>query len=361
MPSLLPLELSVPFLVPTGVAPVARVCRALRAAALNNATWIEVFARRYPCLAELDGFDKPADARELVKSLLVATPPPKYPGAPLLPQPRRDMQGHLLPYEDNVVLVGQILVRGESSLTSTPLGTFETCDLLEARKPDDNQYTIDWLISMDDNMGNGDEYHDAMAVLRDLLQLPRRVTLDPSGAETPYVDRALFERIVTIFNARIQQELFVVAGYQIYDLGELKYVGAERMEHLAGDFFHEWRTEEPAPWFSLEFEGWINKAIHTTLTLGHYSCHDSWDPSFRRGPIHLEWIPYFALQVFANWDNHSRAHERVPELLSGVDDGDRDALRREAGEGQWNFFCRLLAAARPVHFPRVVVDYDLVE
>ena len=53
--SLLPIELSAPFLVPTGVVPLASVCRALRAATLNNATWTDIFARRYPCLAKLPG------------------------------------------------------------------------------------------------------------------------------------------------------------------------------------------------------------------------------------------------------------------------------------------------------------------
>ena len=80
-PTLLPFELAASFLVPH-TASLARTCKRLLLATTSpkqcNAAWIDLFRRRFPCLANLEKFKHPADARKLVKELLAATPSPMW-------------------------------------------------------------------------------------------------------------------------------------------------------------------------------------------------------------------------------------------------------------------------------------------
>ena len=79
--TLLPLELAASFLVPH-TASLACTCKRLLLATTSpkqcNAAWIDLFRRRFPCLATLEKFKHPADARKLVQELLAATPSPMW-------------------------------------------------------------------------------------------------------------------------------------------------------------------------------------------------------------------------------------------------------------------------------------------
>ncbi len=126
----LPLELAGPFYDTSTLVAVSKTTKACAASKMLAAQWAGVFSRRYPCLAALPAFQAPlADAKALVKGLLVATPAPPEPprrgrsrgGGSLLPPAPRDGEGRALPLRDTVILAGQLAVRGDTALTHRPL------------------------------------------------------------------------------------------------------------------------------------------------------------------------------------------------------------------------------------------------
>ena len=126
----LPLELAGPFYDTATLVAVSKTTKACAASKLLAAQWADVFSRRFPCLAALPAFQAPlADAKALVKGLLVATPAPPEPprrgrsrgGGSLLPPAPRDDEGRALPLRDTVILAGQLAVRGDTALTHRPL------------------------------------------------------------------------------------------------------------------------------------------------------------------------------------------------------------------------------------------------
>ena len=104
----LALELAAPFLCPR-IGALAATCKELRTASLSTITWTPFFRRRYPCLAAVEHFAAPADARALVKGLLHAAPPPQRWELPACP---RDASGRALPLRGEVILAVQLSVRG---------------------------------------------------------------------------------------------------------------------------------------------------------------------------------------------------------------------------------------------------------
>ena len=56
------LELAAPFLCPR-IGALAATCKELRTASLSTITWTPFFRRRYPCLAAVEHFAAPSDAR----------------------------------------------------------------------------------------------------------------------------------------------------------------------------------------------------------------------------------------------------------------------------------------------------------
>ncbi len=129
--TLLPLELAASFLVPH-TASLACTCKRLLLATTSpkqcNAAWIDLFRRRFPCLATLEKFKHPADARKLVQELLAATPSPMWRSLnpsgqpatshPILHMPLcpRDEVGRPLPLGSDVTIAVQLISRGATAV-----------------------------------------------------------------------------------------------------------------------------------------------------------------------------------------------------------------------------------------------------
>lgn len=335
--SLLPLELSVPFLVPTGVAPVARVCRALRAAALNNATWIEVFARRYPCLAELPGFDKPADARGLVKSLRR----PRL-WSDLVPPVPRDAQGRAVPLRSETVLVVQVLRRAAWPAVHKPLlkfvGTFE--EILDEFHQETVRLDGNWMFDVDSEPLDDDEESE----LHGVLDLPATIEAYVGDEDATDEIREIIEEFFRSFDRDFQHEVFIVHGDLISRIDKPSATCIERTELSMGnvhDFFdaNNYPESNEAPWFGVEVEFEINGRMPYFLRfkLGSYHC-ETWDATSDESQ---SFDCYFyttpACEILIKWDDAVERNER---------------FEAESGEHSWPLFCQYLAASRPVRFPR---------
>ena len=347
--SLLPLELSVPFLVPTGVAPVARVCRALRAAALNNATWTEIFARRYPCLAGLPGFDKPADARGLVKSLRR----PRL-WSDLVPPVPRDAQGRAVSLRSETVLVVQVLRRAEWPAVEKPLikfvGTFE--EILDKSHHETLRLDGNWMFDVDSEPLDDDEESE----LHEILDLPATIEAYV-GDEENFEDatdeiREIIEEFFRRFDRNLQHEVFIVHGDLISRIDKPSATCIEPFSELTmhnnltmgnvHDFFYanNYPESTEAPWFGVVVEFEINGRMPYFLRfqLGSYHC-DTWDATSDESQA---FDCYFyttpSCEILIKWDDAVERNER---------------FEADSGEHSWPWFCQYLAASRPVRFPRV--------
>lgn len=340
--SLLTLELAVPFLVPTGVAPVASVCRALREAALNNATWTEVFARRYPCLAKLPGFDKPADARGLVKSLLAAAMPQR----PRITPAPRDAQGRAVPLRGDVMLAVQLLRRAKSRVAHAPQFTL-TAPVPESLSEDGS---IDWRFEIPFEPTAVEEKN---SLLDDALGLPHSITARINDDATRPPITGIKEKILNNFNRKLKLEMFVVYGDFIHRL-DGDHAGCKDTEHMDNIFRQFFRIpnlnpvpgREGAPEFPVEVEvnvtsGGRNSLIRSRLWLGQYENHD-WDASYDKDQSYDLFSCNSLIEIHAYWSR----------LELGITNIDERRFEEDGGEDSWHWFCQLLAASPPVHFPR---------
>lgn len=336
--SLLPLELSVPFLVPTGVAPVARVCRALREAALNNATWIEVFARRYPCLAELPGFDKPADARSLIKSLLAT---PNYDEDSMPPVPR-DAQGRAVPLRSETVLVVQLLRRAEWPAAHKPLMKFVGgfAQILADSHHENLRLAPNWNFDLFSEFRDD----DARNQLLDVLDLPDTIEARVRDEDSTPPSAELINRFLRNFDQGLQHEVFVVYGDLISRIDDpsATCIGEPELSmSYAHDFFfgNNYPGTDETPWFLLdaEFDGDTLMPWVLRFGLGSYES-ETWDAthdgsqSFRFDLYHSP-----SCEILAFWDSAVERDER---------------FEADGGEHSWPWFCQVLASSEPVRFPR---------
>ena len=335
--SMLALELSVPFLVPTGVAPVARVCRALRAAALNNATWIDVFARRYPCLAELPGFDKPADARGLVKSLRR----PRL-WSDLVPPVPRDAQGRAVPLRSETVLVVQVLRRAEWPAVEKPLmkfvGTFE--EILDKSHHQTLRLDGNWLFDVDSEPLDDDEESE----LHGVLDLPATIEAYVGDEDATDEIREIIEEFFRSFDLSIQHEVFIVHGDLISRIDKPSATCIERPELTMSnvhDFFdaNNYPESNEAPWFGVVVEFEINGRMPYFLRfqLASYHC-ETWDATSDESQsfdCYIYGTP--SCEILIKWDDAVERNER---------------FEADPGDHSWPWFCQYLAASRPVRFPR---------
>mmetsp|Transcript_4518 Transcript_4518/g.14935 ORF Transcript_4518/g.14935 Transcript_4518/m.14935 type:complete len:352 (+) Transcript_4518:153-1208(+) len=341
--SLLPLELSVPFLVPTGVAPIARVCRALRAAALNNATWIEVFARRYPCLAELPGFDKPADARDLVKSLVSKEEydyaSKGYDGY-TLPPVQRDAQGRVRPLRCDTFLVVQVLPRANWPAAQKPILKFVASfeKLLDNMRDDIGG---NWMFDFE---SEPIYQTDAFTQIVDALNLPHTIEARINEEDTTPPAEELIDEFLRSFDENFQHEIFVVHGDSIH---RIDTPGGTCREHdeLPSAMYHDdfmmanlHPEQAESPWFPILAEFNEGEVMLSRFWLGSYDC-ETWDATHEGSQSYSLSIyhqPFF--EILCTWDG--LMHDRKDEL-----DADR-------GEHSWHWFCQYLASSRLVKFPR---------
>jgi len=359
----LPLELAASFLAPSDAAAVASVCRALRGVAADDLYWKEHYARRYPALASLPGLGQPSNARELVRNLLTALPPPPTPrrrgrGRQPLPVVPRDAEGRALPLRGDAVLAVQLLRRGAPGRSpgeppslgrQRPVasGSVRLADanLHEVEHPPAPEWENDWKFNVRLRL----DCADGRRSLRDAFALPESIPLDPEhplrNTEPPFPD--VVRHHVLTFDRDFRQELYIVAGDAIYRLDQEEVSCSGSLDDALADYnsgvlfpcqlWAERGTLDPemVPGLRMrvEYED-LNAVVTSRWNVADY------DLASDERSFELTWHAPITMEFHASWEKWGfyLYDERV----------DVDG----PGPEGWNYFCRLLAAARPVAFPR---------
>ena len=230
MASVLPLELAAEYYDASTLAALSQTTKECVASKMLAAQWGGVFTRRFPCLAAQPAFQAPlADARGVVRSLLAATPPslarilnvptPAPPPAP------RDAEGRALPLREEVIIAVQLAVRGDTALSHRPLvkGALRIQDVEDLSGNSDGEFWNgvegpNWSlgIPLETVAPTWDEHRD---VMRQTLQLPDQIELDlENGTTVPGDLPALVEATCRLVDERLRQEIYVVAGDQVWRL-----------------------------------------------------------------------------------------------------------------------------------------------
>ena len=368
MASVLPLELAGPFYDTSTLVAVSQTTKECAASRMLAAQWGGVFKRRFPCLAAQPAFQAPlADARGVVRSLLAATPPLLAVNYPLPPAPR-DADGRALPLREEVIITAQLSRRGATALSHRPL--------LEGaiRIRDEEDLTHDGIgirggpvyepdqkfgIPLERTAKTEGEHRELM---RQILQLPAEIALDlDAGTTEPEDLAALVETTCRLVDARLRQEVFVVAGDQVWRLDapracydcldaslemlDLNFFG--QFDNVRGGSFGP-GTHTPLVPLHFHFNR-INCAMSTIWNVG---CYDylgylgAAEYEEGRSPSDplvytTERIRYPAttLELFAGWKNC---------LASGI----VAESRTEDDYDGFSYLCQLLASTRPVRIAR---------
>lgn len=228
----LPLELAAHYYDTSMLVAVTQTTKACSTSKMIAAQWTGVFSRRFPCLAALPAFAVPlVDAKSLVKGLLTATPPPPEPPHragrsrdSLLPSAPRDGEGRYLPLRDTVILAGQLSVRGETALTHRPL-LFGHRSMADVADPtDDGQFGEPcWHVELPlEAVGSLLRSGDTKRRIQDALSLPAMVDLDVPSGETDTNVRSLCQDMCQAAETKARQDIFVVAGTDIWRMGALQ-------------------------------------------------------------------------------------------------------------------------------------------
>ena len=366
--SVLPLELAAEYYDASSLVALSQTTKECAASKMLAAQWGGVFERRFPCLAWIPAFDGSlADPRGVVRSLLAASPPLLALNYPLPPAPR-DANGRALPLREEVIITAQLSRRGATALSHRPLleGAIRirdeedlTYDGIGIRGGP--VYEPDWKlgIPLERTARTEDEHRDLM---RQILQLPAEIALDlDAGTTEPEDLAALVETTCRLVDARLRQEVFVVAGDQVWRLDAPRacYDCLDAsLEMLDLNFFGQFDNVRGGsfgpgtPTVPLHFHfNRINCAMSTILNVG---CYDylgylgAAEYEEGRSPSDplvytTERIKYPAttLELFAGWEN-CLASGIV--AATGTDDDD-DGL---------SYLRQLLASTRPVRIARAV-------
>ena len=366
--SVLPLELAAEYYDASTLVALSQTTKECAASKMLAAQWGGVFTRRFPCLAAQPAFQAPlADARGVVRSLLAATPPLRAGNYPLPPAPR-DADGRALPLREEVIIAAQLSIRGATALSNRPLliGALRIQDVEDLTGNGDGEYWNgvagpNWLleIPLETVARTWDEHRD---VMRQTLQLPDQIELDlENGTTAPGDLHSLVEATCRLVDARLRQEIYVVAGDQVWRLDTLQYcIGSldQSVGMLEGNFdapFEDQRINpgsftDPTPFVPLQcnFDR-INCAMSTTWMMG---CYDYVDfPLYEEGRSPSEPLVYTTdplgyttateLELYAGWQK-CLADNVV--AATGTDD-DADGL---------SYLRQLLASTRPVRIARAV-------
>jgi len=364
MASVLPLELAAEYYDASTLATLSQTTKECAASKMLEAQWGGVFTRRFPCLAAQPAFQAPlADARGVVRSLLAA-PPPLLAGVSSLPPAPRDAEGRVLPLREDVVIAAQLVVRGDTALSHRPLvkGALRFQDVEDLSGNSDGEFWNgvegpNWLlgIPLETVAPTWDEHRE---VMRQTLQLPDQIELDlENGTTVPGDLPALVEATCRLVDERLRQEIYVVAGDQVWRLNAFQAaIGSldQSVGMLEGNFddpFEEVCNNggsfiDVYPFVPLQcnFER-INCAMATTWMMGCYDGeyeegHSPSDPLvYTTDP--LGFTKATELELYAQWQSCI-----VDGIVAstGTDDDD-DGL---------SYFRQLLASTRPVRIARAV-------
>ena len=99
---------------------------------------------------------------------------------------------------------------------------------------------------------------------------------------------------------------------------------------------------EGAPHFPVDVEVTANALMRSRLWLGEYENH-AWNASYDGEQDFDLHAVHSSIDILAKWDSR--------EYRSGSDISER-RFDEDGGEDSWHWFCQLLAASPPVHFPR---------
>lgn len=347
------LELAAPFVCPR-IGALAATCKELRTASLSTITWTPFFRRRWPCLAAIEHFASPSDARALVKGLLHAAPPP-YCALPACP---RDASGRALPLRGEVILAVQLSVRSTGHAFAYGARRLSELDLY--RKPIRLTEVKDWMFDMP--MDHIDEDFVDGPGLAAALSLPQRIAVSPEQfrlgtpsaghvqwGEADEVIHGLLETFCRQADANLLPEFYVVAGDDIWLVNQEEKSDARNSFDYYHDHFkmplHAWHTghytpspdDDPyaLPWFPLvqhKHFPWMT----ARWTLGSYGGDGFAD---MMESMSVKFARYVCLEFCAWWSDSDRATQDFDDAAAA------DAAEHEC-------LCQLLATTRPVRFPR---------
>jgi len=219
----LALELASDFYDVATTVAVTLVTRGLSESTMIEASWREIFKRRFPCLAP--HFENPSAPRALVQSLLSAKPPQCSP-RPLLPDCPTDAAGRALPPRAGIVFAAQLSVRGATPLSHRPL-------LHVSGKPNGNKNPVvvaELLLGPED--GDWKE-------LCNVLSTPASITMEEDedgGCNTDAVWRMIVEANEAM-DEKMRQEIYVVAGDAVWRM-DTPCRCSDNLT-LANTFFHD--------------------------------------------------------------------------------------------------------------------------
>ena len=360
LPSL-PLELAGPFYDTATLVAVSRTTKGCAASKMLSVQWAGVLSRRFPCLAALPAFQAPlADAKAVVKGLLTATPPPPEPprrgrsrgGGSLLPSAPRDGEGRALPLRHTVILAVQLTIRGDTALTHRPvLYGYQPMGMVEDPTDDGTFGDARWhielpLTAVDEEITELTE----LRCLKDALSLPDSVRLDVgSGVTNPDV-RSLCRDMCRAAETNTRQDVFVVAGTDVWRMGASQATTGRSMEGceglLDGNFDVPLRrlqqngADDPSafPFVPLEimFDN-MNLAMSMVWNVGAYYRHDrNWAE-----PLLYSTVGRYDLDChLCTWWDFGGSPEH--------DDFERHAATNTDDDDGHPYLCQLLAATRPV-------------
>ena len=372
------LERAAPFACPQQLASLAATCKTMRSATMSTIVWTPFFRRRFPCLATLENFSSPSDARALVKALVTAAPVPLDAPTPL-PNCPRDGEGRATPLRGDVILAVQMSVRADAAWhRAHNFGTISTewyqpfahgavrlaaHDLKEGLRERNwiedgvNGYMFDVPLELAEE--------DALfRELRHVLALPAyfEMRLDQEAVVCDNYegggDPAEFiPEILDIFLREcrrfVRLDLYIVAGDQIWLLNEHgRAPNAGRLDELHTtmtcfeQFFdepfrrlcdgHQPENDSEAPWFPVAREIDSNFVMRSEWRLGLYDHNGRWEdvPAGDRQRVPFRFG--LELEVSALWSDYDDLFEAYPS----TPDSEHECL------------CQLLATTRPVRFPR---------
>ena len=378
------LERAAPFACPQQLASLSATCKTMRSATMSTLVWTPFFRRRFPCLATLENYASPSDARALVKALLTAAPVPRIP-PDSLPACSRDGEGRATPLRGDVILAAQMSVRSDATLHAAyNFSTISTewyqpfahgavrlaeHDLKEGIRERNwegdgvSGYMFDVPLEL-----AGDAL---FRELRHVLALPAYFELHPEqqavvadgsieggGDPAEFIPRVL-ETFLRESRRFVRQDLYIVAGDQIWLLntqGLAPTAGPLDDEiHMTMTCFEQF-FEEPfrrlcdghqpggddeAPWFPVAREIETNFGMVSEWRLGLYDHRTRWEdvPAGARQRIPFRFG--LELEVKALWSDD--------DLFVEVFEA---ALADPTPDSEHECLCQLLATTRPVRFPR---------
>ena len=361
------LERAAPFACPQQLASLSATCKTMRSATMSTLVWTPFFRRRFPCLATLENFSSPSDARALVKALLTAAPVPRTP-PDSLPACPRDGEGRATPLRGDVILAVQMSVRADAEWhRAHEFGTIPTewyqpfahgALRLAALRWNSTVYSLEVPLEV-----AGDAL---FRELRHVLALPAYVELHPEqqvvlgdgsyegGGDPAEFIPMVLETFLRESRRFLRQDMYIVAGDQIWILNHqgLAPVAA----HLELDttmtcfeqFFeepfrrlcdgHQPGNDSEAPWFPVARDIDSNFGMLSQWRLGLYDHRTRWNDVPAGDRLR---IPFrFGVDMEVHWTDDDDLFADGPSTPDLLPDFEHECL------------CQLLATTRPVRFPR---------